>query len=106
MTRVNLQILRNTDASQPGWVECRLTDAWRRAWTFVDKVPIFTSASLDAHSSYPQPGTIRCRVIRLWRDAANREIVTIDTTHPDAVESADGATRFDVLPGQLAESSH
>ena len=103
MTHVVVQIVRYVDAAQPGWVECTLMDAWGRTWTFVDKVPVFTAAFLDAAGPYPRPGVIACRVVRRWRDPAGRDVVTVDTRHPYAVASTDGRTCFDVLPQQLAE---
>ena len=101
MPIVGVHINRYTDDSQPGWVECELVDVWDRAHAFVDKLPMFTAAALDAGSLYPQPGVIGCQVIREWRDEAGREIVTIDTELPDHVAAVTGETPFDVSPDQL-----
>ena len=40
--------MRYVSDHNPGFVECRLTDAWGREWLFVDKVPVVTLADLDA----------------------------------------------------------
>jgi hypothetical protein len=101
MSGVRVQITRHVDDSQPGWVEARLRDAWGREWIFVDKAPIFTEAPLGAGSSYPQPGMIACEVIRSWRDEHGREVRTIDTAKPDAIEAESGESRFDVLAEEI-----
>lgn len=98
---VSVQIIRYTDESQPGWVECELVDIWGRAHAFVDKMPMFSAADLDFGSTYPQPGVIGCRSVRHWHDDTGREIVTVDTELPDHVESTTGATRFDVSPDRI-----
>jgi hypothetical protein len=104
MVKLRVQIVQYVDDSQPGWVEANLRDAWGNEWIFVDKVPIFTVTSLDAHSNYPQPGVIRCEIIRLWRDVGGRELCTIDTSRPDFVEATNGMSRFNVLMEQLVQS--
>ena len=95
-----IEIVRYIDGDQPGWVECRMSDAWGHEYTFRDKVPIFTSSNLTADSLYPQPGWISCLEVSRLRDKQGREIVTIDT-NPWHIESTSGETRFDVLAEQL-----
>ena len=63
MPSVQIDIVRYTDDWQPGFVECRLTDAAGRDWTFEAKVPIVTDEYLDATSDYPRPGVIDCIVL-------------------------------------------
>jgi hypothetical protein len=104
VSAISALIIRYTDDAQPGWCECQFTDAWGHEWTFVDKVPIFTSSLLDATSSYPQPGIIACQIVKKWQDVDGREIVTVDTTAPDAIEATTGEFCFDVLPTQIIES--
>src|SRR5262249_11063227 len=98
MLGVKVQIVRYTDDSQPGWVECHLTDTHGRRWSFVEKVPVVTTATLDASSVYPQPGVIACEVV-----GQASGVVRIDTTRPWAVESVEGETRFEVPEGALVE---
>jgi hypothetical protein len=100
MLGVRVEIIRYVDDAQPGWVECRLRDAWGHEHAFVDKVPIFTHSDLNESSRYPQPGTIACQEIQRRHDQG-REIITIDTERPWHVESNSGETRFDVLATQL-----
>ena len=102
MVGVRVDIMRYTDDSQPGWVECYLTDAHGHRWSFVEKVPIVTAAYLDAASNYPQPGVIACEVVERRRDG-RREIMTIDTERPWHVESTTGETRFEVCSEQVIE---
>lgn len=100
---VKVQIVRFMQENKPGWVECRLTDAWGREWAFIDKLLMFTCEDLDAESLYPVPGEIRCQIIRREQDEQGREIVIIDTEKPDHVEAISGETQFAVLPQQFAE---
>ncbi len=100
---VRVQISRFVNASNPGWVECRMTDAWGTEWLFEEKLPVVSTDELDEHSEYPQPGLVACEIVKLWRDENDREIATIDSAKPWGVESADGNTHFDVLASQLIE---
>src|ERR1043165_3268439 len=101
MLAVIIEIVRYIDEAQPGWVECRLTDAWGHEHRLRDKVPIFTSSELTSDSPYPQPGLIGCVEVSRMRDQEGREILTIDTEQPWQVESMLGETRFDVVVEQL-----
>ena len=91
MLGVAVQIVRYAEDSQPGWVECHLIDTHGRRWSFVEKVPVVTTAALDAVSAYPQPGFIACEVLGKAGGVAR-----IDTTRPWGVESVEGETQFDV----------
>ncbi len=102
MVGVQVEIVRYTDDSFPGWVECHLTDAYGRRWTFVEKVPIVTGAAIGAASPYPQPVVIACEVVARRQDCA-REVVAVDTERPWHVEATTGETRFEVGPEQLIE---
>jgi hypothetical protein len=99
--QVRVDIVRFVDDAQPGFVECRLIDAWGHEWSFVDKVPIFTCEDLWSDSSYPYPGFIACEIIERKLGPDAREVVTIDTEKPFDVEATEGGYRFDVLPEQL-----
>jgi len=101
---VHVDIIRWVDDVQPGIVACQLTDAWGIDHTFVEKVPIITSANLDHHSPYPQPGWIACELVGQRRDANGRAITTIDTDTPWQIASTTGATHFDVLSEQLTQT--
>jgi hypothetical protein len=102
MVGVQVQIVRYADDSNPGWVECRLSDAHGREWLFVEKAPIVTDVGLTAASKYPQPGIIDCQVVGR-RQADRREVVAIDTERPWHVEATTGETRFEVCPEQVVE---
>jgi hypothetical protein len=101
---LTVRIVRFVDDSFPGWVECTLTDAEGREWTFHDKVPMFTCEQLSAASSYPQPGVVGCQIVQRSRDAAGREIVTVDTRLPWDCRATDGTYQFDVLAEQVIDS--
>jgi len=78
-----------------------LRDAFGGEWVFMDKAPIFTGEPVAASSDYPRPGIIACEIIKSWRDDLGREVCTIDTTRPDAVEAEVGKSTFDVLAEQI-----
>jgi hypothetical protein len=101
MLTVGVQIVRFTDAAQPGWVECVLRDAQGRTWVFSDKVPIFTSVSLDADSSYPQPGVIACEIVRECIDENGRKRCIVNTARPWGVAAKSGEMQFEVFYEQV-----
>src|SRR5690348_2990342 len=103
MLVIRVTIIRYIKDSQPGWVECKLTDARGNEWLFIEKTPVVTLARLDANSHYPQPGVIACHIIDKWQDADGYEMITVDTDKPWGVESTTGRTRFDVHLDQLQE---
>jgi hypothetical protein len=103
MLAVRMQFTRFVDEWFPGWVECQFTDAHGRCWTFVDKVPIFTTDDLRSDSQYPQPGTIACMEVGRRRDEQGRELVRIDTGRVWGVASLEDETQFEVLTSQLTE---
>jgi hypothetical protein len=92
---ISVQIVRFTDASFPGWVE----------WLLADKVPIFTSAPLDAASSFPQPGVVACEIFREWTDECGRRRCIISTERPWGIEATSGETQFEVFVDQIATRS-
>lgn len=103
MISVKVEITRLMDDAQPGWVECKLIDAYGREHRFVEKVPVVSLEDLDASSAYPRPGSIDCEVIeRRFIDGA--EIVTINSAMPWAIESVDGEEVFCVRSDQLKDS--
>ena len=85
---------------QPPIVEAEFFDSEGRRQTFMDKVAIFTSDLLDAHSEYPQPGVIRCDVLERWYSSDDRELVRVTTE----VESTEGRVEFVVLASQFCPS--
>jgi hypothetical protein len=103
MHTISVQIVRFTNASQPGWVECVLRDASGREWIVAGKLPIFTSAPLDAASNYPQPGVIACEVVREWTDEGGRRRCIINTERPWDIEAKGGETQFEVFSDQIAK---
>ena len=101
MHAIGVQIVRFTDAHQPGFVECVLRDAVDREWVFSDKAPIFTSVLLDEKSTYPQPGSIACEIVREWIDEHGRKRCIIDTEQPWDIAAQTGETRFEVFCDQI-----
>jgi hypothetical protein len=97
-----VRIVRFIDDYQPGIVECEFNDADGHRHTLRDKVPIFTTELLDAHTSYPQPGTARCTALRVWQDSLGRGLITISTAAPFSIESIEGLSEFIVLQSQVS----
>ena len=52
MFEIKVKITRFVDDAQPGMVECEVTDALGVTRQCIDKLPIFTAASLNANSDY------------------------------------------------------
>jgi hypothetical protein len=103
---IKVSIERFTDESQPGWVECRFSDAAGKVHVFEEKIPVVSLEDLDAGSDYPRSGIIGCEVVgtRVTRDG--RELTIVDTEQPWGIESKAGKTRFEVLPDQVIEFNH
>ena len=97
-----IEIVRFVDDSFPGWVECKLIDAYGREKTYVEKIPIVTAEDLDSLSHYPRPGVIACEVVER-NQIEGREVVSVDTTSPWGVESVRCETQFAVLTSQLLD---
>ena len=100
MLELMVQICRQVDDAQPGWVECKLTDALGGEHLFVEKIPVVTQAPLASPNNYPQPGVIVRTIIKGHDDST---IVEVDTLTPWGVTSITGRHRFEVLPAQLRD---
>lgn len=101
MPGVKVEITRCVEYDYPGWVECRLVDAWGREWLFVDKVPVVTEEDFDSDGAPPLSVAIGCEIVQRRRDSDGREIVCVDTEKPWDIESVDGEYRFEVLAEQV-----
>lgn len=101
MPAVKVEIVRFVDEHQPGFVECRLTDASGALHTFIEKVPVVTDESLWTDPKYPCTGAIACRLNGEFRDSAGRLLVRIDTEEPHGIESTLGESSFVVLFSQV-----
>lgn len=101
MTAVTIKIVRFADESQPGWVECELSDATGRRHAFLEKIPVVSREELRRESDYPCDGVIACKVVSTWIDAGGHSLTKIDTSHPWSIESKDGVTEFVVRSESL-----
>jgi hypothetical protein len=101
---VRISILQYVSDDQPGFVECELIDVTGRAWSFIEKVPVVTTANLHAQSGYPQPDVIACEVLERRRAPDGTTVVTIDTERPCGIATVAGETRFEVAAELLTES--
>ncbi len=100
--KIEVEITRFVDASQPGFVECKLIDASGHEHLFVEKVPVVTLEYLDENSFYPQSGVVACSIVETKR-VDNREVFRVNTEEPWGVESTTGEVEFDVFREQLLE---
>lgn len=101
MLSFKVQITRFISDHNPGFVECRFTDAWNREWIIHEKVPVVTLDDLDTNSVYPQTGYIGCTLVKEWTDEQGRSLVTVSSELPWHIETVDEQTQFDLLPGQI-----
>jgi hypothetical protein len=100
---LKIKITNFISGDQPGFVECKFSDAWGKKHIVQDKVPIVTEKHLDADSYYPQDGFIACELLKERKDQDGRKIFTITTERPWAVDTIDGLMEFDVTEDQLIE---
>ncbi len=103
ISAIKVQITSYTSDDNPGFVECRFHDAWNKEHVIHDKVPVVTLENLDANSAYPRPGVIGCTVIKEWMDENGREIISVTTEKPWAIDSTEGNYEFDILASQITE---
>jgi hypothetical protein len=101
MPAVSVQITRYVDDHFPGFVECVLVDALGETHAFVEKVPVVSSESLSAASTYPCNGEIECEVFRQWQDEAGLAFSIVRIEIRWGVESTSGETEFTVSSSQL-----
>lgn len=80
----------------PGWLRVRMVDADGQSWFFVDKVPVFTDAQLNADARLPAPVRVRCSIVGQDEDGA-----LVISTQLDGVEAEGGQTLFRVRGDQL-----
>lgn len=103
MLAVKVTITRVVDSSQPGWIECLLTDIDGVSWSFIEKIPVITLDDLDNGSKYPLEGSVACSIVKTGFDSLGKEVITIDTGLPWHIESTAGTTQFVVYPDQLVK---
>ena len=101
-TYIRAQMVRWESDHYPGFVECQFTDALGRTWNIVDKVPMFTLASVWSDSQLPQPAVIACAIVAKRQDKAGREIVEVSTAKV-GMEASDGTTSFELFAEQLQD---
>ena len=86
-----------SDEPFPGLVEVELTDGSGKAWTFVDKYPMFGPGDdLRPDGRYPINLTLACTVIDRTSNT-----VTISTAQPWGLESVNGTYHFVMRPDQI-----
>ena len=104
MPEISVQIVEFLSSDQPGFVAATLTDVDGVVHTFHDKVPVFTSAPIDADTQLPVPGLLDCIVLESF-ERDGRKLVRIDTERPFDVESTTGNYRFLVAADSLTSNS-
>ncbi|MDX3236989.1 hypothetical protein PV392_15150 [Streptomyces sp. ME03-5709C] len=91
---------RLVDDDFPGWVEVTLIDAHDRAWTIIDKCPIFGGPDLGPDTTYPVEITVDCRVLDPLADLTAGGVVKV-CTDPHSVAAIDGTDEFDIKTDHL-----
>ena len=104
MAEVACQIVRwVADEPQPGLVEAQLTGSDGRLWSFIEKEPMFWSeATVSRLSRFPVAAAIRFQVIGREVLADGQEVVTVDTSRPDCIDSG-GVTVFRVPASAISD---
>jgi len=100
---VDITIVRFVRDDNPGWVECTLTDAHGRVFTFVEKVPVVSDELLAEDSLYPRAGVLGCTILARRTVPDGRELVTVDSQQPWGIEASTGESRFEVEAGRIRE---
>ena len=89
MPHIRVESIEFVDSSQPGWVACTFLDADGELHRIIDKVPLFTGASLWSDSKYPQPGIIECHVLeRISSPSGNFVRISIKPYHYEITNEA------------------
>ncbi len=101
MVAIKCLITKFIDEHQPGFVECKLNDAWNKQHIFHEKVPIVTIENIWNNTTYPVNGVIGCEITREWIDENGRRIVTVTTSAPWGIETIEGIIELDVLRSQI-----
>ncbi len=102
---VRVTITRYVEDYQPGVVECCLTDAAGRQWTFIEKAPVVTTGDCHPTSPYPLDGCIECTVLGRISGDAGHDLIEITTQEPLYIESTDGQSVFTVFATQVVDTA-
>lgn len=104
MPSLRVEIVRFVDEEpQPGIVESRFRDASGKVHSIIDKVPIFTCASLWTDSDYPQSGFARCRVLERMPASSGEDLVRITIADPDGLETTEDQSEFVISEADLSD---
>lgn len=105
MLAIKVNITSFISDDNPGFVECRFSDAWGKEHIVHEKVPVVTTEELDADSRYPANGVVGCEIVKEWTDTDGRTIFTVTTEKPWDIETVEGVAVFDILSDQIIERS-
>lgn len=100
---VDITIVRFARDDNPGWLECTLTDAHGREFSFVEKVPIVSDELLTADSPYPRAGVLGCTIVARRTAPDKRDLVLVDSQLPWGIEANTGESQFEVEAERVRE---
>lgn len=80
---VRAQVLRWVSDDEPGWIEVALVDADGREHRIIEKVPVLTTRSITAASSFPAEFWVRA-------DTGEVNDERVEITFAYAVETTEG----------------
>ena len=101
MEGIKVEITRITSADQPGFVECKLKDAWEKVHVFEEKIPIVSNGKLWIDTEFTTFGTIPCEFIKEFVDKNNRKLISVSTKKLYDIISNSGIYEFDIWRAQL-----
>lgn len=91
-------VVRVVDEAQPGWVECRFTDADGVEHVVVENAPVVADGDALLEGRFPVPALLECVVLG---PASAGMAVRVDIDRPWGLQSDAGLTEFRVEPEQL-----
>jgi hypothetical protein len=91
-----IDIIEYTQNNFPGYVHCKLIDAFGRTHFFEEKIPIVSVENINRKTILPKRGIICGEII-------NKEdgIICFSTLKPDDIKSIDGENIFYVNKEQI-----
>ncbi len=86
-----------SDDPVPGIVEVQVVDGHGKAWSFIDKAPMFEEGNkLTRTTAYPTEIELACTVV-----GSNSDGIVVSTARPWGIETIDGVSQFTLAPAQV-----
>jgi hypothetical protein len=100
MRNIIVDIIKYTNENFPGWVRCKLIDAFGKVHYFNEKVPVVSFEDITKNTILPKTGYISGEIINEKGD-----IIFISTDKPYGIESEEGINKFYVNNNQVEDNT-